>query len=961
MRKNKLVILTCLILVVAMVMAMAAGCSKTGDRDYTMGGNQDAQTIVIDKADRGIVFTVVASSDVDSIDNLVSVVKSSTGEKVNVEIAKDKEGKNVFKVNPPIGYYTMGEFYKITIDDSLTFSGYDSKVKSIVFNVNQDSLKDISMVDGLITFDSNRVINKSEEFGTRNNSAEQEVYGVLNLQTNGASVNAGDVILIKDENSSLVEAYKVENASPSSTTSMFINYVKPEINEVYDSFKVAETQEMDKDSNVEFTYDETQEALENSELAMAAVEFFGAAPTFDVNASKQEDGSIKATITMTIPDVVKVDGGSLDLIVRINAIMTAEANVNVDMEGNAVDCGVIAYVYNTIDTEVAIEGGYGYSSVTNLTDLIEKTVAMQESTNEDGGVAVPLFTWVLPIANGAVSVRYQADLKFNFNFSGKLGVNANAEFNYMVGATYDKEIGVTTYAEELDGSGLQEVTIDIEGSAKVKVGLRNGLYLDILAGVASLGIEAELGNFNGLYGFATTDNLVGVENIEDVAISGAIYFEGGFYYDVDLAVALSIGSIANIKKNIDIVAGEEVLYSAGEKTVVTDVEGMDIKLSATETELPAFNATAYDLKAMSDVATQVYMTDFEYADPNGYFAIANGVVTILKDSPFNARVNMQYPTDLGALDVEVNLSYDGSVVMDKADFDYDKAGENNTKDIVVKLIGGSVVAGLTSADQVTVDAKDAKFDLASKTITIPYKTVASMANGKNIINVNIAGVDAYFNINVSGVASITGFQKGNVYEVFSAEQILDMVAKSNGGSNFSGKTLKLVNNIDMNGATMAPVALFAGILDGNGMIISNYTISGVANNGSAFIAVNTGIVKNLTLAGNVNTEVNAKTANNYYVAGAVAINNGSVSGVNVIGNITMKSTSLNAFIEISVMGIVGSGNQAENSTQDVTINAISQFDIANVTIKVDSSAKEYTCSCENAAVSDGALVKFEVV
>mgnify|MGYP006990142973 CR=1 FL=1 len=43
--------------------------------------------------------------------------------------------------------------------------------------------------------------------------------------------------------------------------------------------------------------------------------------------------------------------------------------------------------------------------------------------------------------------------------------------------------------------------VDLSGSAKMKLGLANTLSLDVLAGVLGLGIKAEVGNFNGLYGF----------------------------------------------------------------------------------------------------------------------------------------------------------------------------------------------------------------------------------------------------------------------------------------------------------------------------------------------------------------------------------------------------------------------------------------------------------------------------
>lgn len=963
MRKSKMLIFVGIILVVAMVMAMAAGCSST-ENNVSIESDKKGATATLDNADKSIMFTIVADEGVTDISDKVSVIAVAGERKVNVSISKANNAgdKNLFTVYPPSGYYTMGAIYKITIDNSLSFSGYDSKVKNIVFTITEDALSNIKFVDGLITFDSEQVEKVSEDFILNETSKEQEIVGSLKLQTSGVDVNAGDIIMVEDKASGLVEAYKIKNASKTDMNAVtFVNYVKPEINEVYEEFSVSATEKLDSESKVEFNEETIKESLENSSLAMAALASFNVTPTFDVKPERLEDGSVKVAVTMTIPNVVQVGSETTNLIVSVNAVINADAIVNADMDGNAVDCGVIANVYNVIDTNVSIETGYSYSGITNLTELIEKTVKMQDETNADGGVDVPMFTWVIPVGGGAVSVRYQCDLTFQFSFSGKLGIEANSEFNYMIGATYDKENGVSTYAEEIDGSGLKEVTVDVEGSAKIKLGIKNSLSLDILAGVASLGIMAELGNFNGLYGYATTDNLVGVEDIEDVAISGALYFEGGFYYDVDLSIAISIGSIANIGKNIDIADGEIVLYSVGEPTVVTDIYDTAIEVTAVETVLPEVKAKAYDLKGMFDFDTTVSLKDALPYETSLY-RLENGVLTIFdKTSGINETITLEYPTEYGVIDFAVKLVYDGSVVLDKSEVNYDKQGADRNSDIVISL-SGSEIDKVTDASQVSISAKNATYNVATKKVTIPYRTLADMNAGANVVTINVGDVEASFIVNVSGKATVDGFAYGNKYEIFTSEQILDMSARSAAGENFAGMSFFLSDNVDMKGAVIAPVTCFAGIFDGNGYAISNYTVEGMSDNSVAFFAINKGEIKNLTLNGNVNANISAKTGNDYYVAGAVAKNdaNGVVSNVTVNGTITMTSTSLNAFVNIRVMSIVANGNEAVDSEANVVINAVSQFDVANVTIEVDGSA-DYTCSCPNAAVDGGAFVKFEIV
>ncbi|MDE6361678.1 MAG: hypothetical protein K2L53_01735, partial [Clostridia bacterium] len=127
----------------------------------------------------------------------------------------------------------------------------------------------------------------------------------------------------------------------------------------------------------------------------------------------------------------------------------------------------------------------------------------------------------------------------------------------------------------------------------------------------------------------------------------------------------------------------------------------------------------------------------------------------------------------------------------------------------------------------------------------------------------------------------------------------------------------------------------------------------------AFIAINNGKVSNLTLEGNVNASIAAKTGKDYLVAGVAAVNNGTIENVVFNGAVNVESTSLNAFVTIRVATGVAQGDKA-GVTANVTIDAVSKFDVANVKIFVDGSAKEVNTSCKNAAVENGALVKFVI-
>ena len=951
MKKNKAIVFISIILVFAMVVALAAGCQKNpgDDSDSSLGIDNKVGTALIDNAHKGITFSVLADENATNVKEMITVVKTTTKESVPAEVVA--EGKGKYIVYPPAGFYALGEIYKITIDKSLRFDGYSENVKEIIFTVTQDLTQSVQYVDGLLQFDKARVFPISEELVKRENSAQQEIVGSLNLQANGAEINVGDVILVDDKASGLQEAYKVETCRRVDNTLVGISYVKPQMQEVYDEFTVEETQSMSADSNVEFIYEEkVQEALENSELAQAAVTFFGAKPTFNFDVKKVDD-AIKAKITMTIPNVVAIDDFKTNLVIQFDCTIKVDAKVNVDLDGNEVDTGVIAYVFNNVDTTIKLESNYSVYDVTNLTELIEKTAQMEEA---EAGVSAPLFTWVLPIANGAVSVKYQCDLTFSFAFSGSFGVTISSDFNYMLGATYSKGDGVNTFAETLDDNGVKSVEVDLSGSAKMKIGLANTLSLDILAGVVGLGIKAEVGNFNGLYGFMNTGNLLE----EEVSIAGAVYFEGGFYYDIDLLLALSIGSIANIKvgdlsKSIDIAQGEIVLYSAGQESVITDVVGGNtIVLTAEETKLPEYNAYAYNLKNRGQTyETIVSMSGAEWNSSN--LSIVDGVVTVKNPSAqFTETAILRYAVSYTDTPIEVRTTfvYDGTVRMDKADFVYDKSGKDNMKDLQIRL-SGTMING---SEEVIVGVEDAIYNAG--VVTIPYGALAAMENGVQSIEIKVNNAVCYASVTVCGSASALGYNVLNEYYIFTAEQVANM---SDSNIDYAGKKLVLKNNIDMNGAAINPIGVFNGVFEGNGYTISNYTLNGMYDNKVAFIAVNNGKISNLNLEGNVDASIAAKTGEDYIVAGVVAVNNGTLENVVFNGAVNVESTSLNAFVTIKVATGVAQGDKA-GVTANATIKAVSKFDIANVKIFVDGSATEIETSCKNAAVADGALVKFIV-
>ena len=132
--------------------------------------------------------------------------------------------------------------------------------------------------------------------------------------------------------------------------------------------------------------------------------------------------------------------------------------------------------------------------------------------------------------------------------------------------------------------------------------------------------------------------------------------------------------------------------------------------------------------------------------------------------------------------------------------------------------------------------------------------------------------------NVPGMA-------GSAIEISTAEDLEDFRDRVNGGDNFAGKTIKLVNDIDLAGITWTPIGTsstvyFAGIFDGDGHTISNMEVNYSAANKGLFGTVVGGTVKNLKIKNPI--IVSTAYANTGALAGWVSTNS-VISDIQVIG------------------------------------------------------------------------------
>ncbi len=940
MRKSKTAWLVVFALVVMLLCGVLAGCKKSGGGvgAGTDGSGSNGGSMTEIRTNTHVTFGLDSALESHQVAQGVKVTAIDATQSVaDVEVSPRGKG---FVVHPPAGGYTVGKTYIIEVGEGISFTEYPN-VKRVKFTIVEEL--QVAFKDGVREYAESAVSSFQQHSIDANGSA----YGSMTLQTNGVEIAPGDVFLVRKGDVS--EAFKVQSANALSSSVTAISWIKPELTDVMTTMQFAGSADLSTEGgNAEISYKEAaEEELGKSELATSVLSIFGSKPTFNVNANIVDKKSVVATVTITVPNVVAVEGfGSTNLIITIKNTLTPTADTNFDFSAGQLKFNVDALIDNRTECIVTLGTSAGVDRISNVQELLDKLAALDASNEE--GVSVPLFKWTVPIANGAAAISYDANLAFRFSFSGSFNVVAKGSILYNVGVAYDLENGITSYADSLKENFMDSVTVDMTGSATVKVGLIQDLSLEVLAGVLGVGISAEVGNYNSVYGVAQTGNLL----VEAPTINGNIYFEGGIYYDVNLKFALKIGSIINLNQGVNIVNGQKRLYDAGQEFYATKLNALDnnrIALGAFVSNMPTFTKDVYCMtNGATDEGVAVDVADLRFTTDSAAITIdANGIVTIAdayRNQPFSATVNVELVGGIGMTSdakaiymQSVTFDYTGALVLATDRVAFDKSASSKT---AIKV--GVTLAGEAAGTTPTVEGIVGDYTWTGSELVLSVGALNRMDNGINELTVVAGNAQAKLTVDVTGRLAYNSDEKNGVYELYSKDQILDMIDRS-ANIDFAGKQFILTDDIDMGGAEIAPIAKFAGVLDGKGYAISNYTVTGAVDGNAAFIAVNTGVVTDIELAGNVALNVAAKHGQDFLVAGAVAVNNGIVTDVKVSGEVSVYSTSLAAFNEFRVAALVAQG-EASGSAQDVAVQVRFKFDLLNVKFIVDADA--YRASCD---------------
>ena len=167
------------------------------------------------------------------------------------------------------------------------------------------------------------------------------------------------------------------------------------------------------------------------------------------------------------------------------------------------------------------------------------------------------------------------------------------------------------------------------------------------------------------------------------------------------------------------------------------------------------------------------------------------------------------------------------------------------------------------------------------------------------------------------------------YPVSNVPGLLAFAEKVNAGNAFIGKTVILVNDIDLSGISWTPIGQgmrsgsglaeggksFSGTFDGNGKTVSNLTFSGAYGDDNAFGLIgvlNGGVVKDLTLA---NVSVNVTDGECVGAVAGLMINGATVSGVTVeSGSVTAVRGNGGIVGRMTVSGTIENCNNLASIT-----------------------------------------------
>ena len=596
------------------------------------------------------------------------------------------DSKN-FKINAPKAGYSAGWYEIELLDSRLSFSQYDG-AKKLSILVVEDS-------------DVNAEVNSNVVYLSAGSAAiygfaSQGTFNTFKFDANIANqtIKMGDTILVQGEDDKYA-AYNIWGVEPTADAGIYtVSYTTPAYDEIYDKF-VATSSATLEDGTV--AYANAAEAVEYVTEAVSAVGF-NAGPV-RVDANKDGD-TVTLKIQVEVNDVLGEKDGpnSLALVLTFEIASQIEADTNINIgalvkkEDN--DISIKADFKNTLTFGVEVKDGVAISEGSELDAIITKIKKLV--TKDENAVSIPVFNWIVPIGNGVADVNFQVNAVMDFTFSGKLGVESSATAGFAAEVKYNPATGEkSAQVYKADDFSIDSVSINLDANAAIYLGIEAAIKFELLGGVLSVGVGAEVGNYNRIYGRIETTNLL----LEDKAALYGYYFEGGIYYDVKF-----LYSLANIKSgDISFLKGrqEKQLYEAGSQYLVTYLADSNMTISTVGQDV-AMNCTYKNIVTGEVVTDLVKIVDpskvkeVEEQSANNYVEIVDGKIALTAEGLANIGAISNYQVKVIADGATAYITVNAVETIEaQVGAQIDVTGFTGAKVVTAEYADGTAIDGLT--------------------------------------------------------------------------------------------------------------------------------------------------------------------------------------------------------------------------------------------------------------------------
>ena len=729
MNKKLWTLLIAVLLIVAMSVCMIA-CSNDGDAtkkgsSFQTKNGTVAQTVTDQiQINKGTAFEIATSEAMttDGVQSKISLTNIKTGATIVSNVVSLSNDGKLFRLNAPATGYTEGGWYSLELLDSrLSFVDYNAT--KLTMNVVADN--------STVAFNEN-VTYLTGGSAYISNFAESGALKTFEFDAAAANqtLSMGQIILVEDVATGDYTAYQILGVQATDKTGIYtVAYAAPSYEEVYEKLETSEVATLGEDGTVTIKEDKIVETI-SEQLSLfgfdAGIARFDINPSLDIN-NKMVTIEVKVGLNDILGE--KDGANSLDLVLtfEIQTKIVVETEISIGQVLAAKDNGIelVTRFDNTLTFSVEVKDGVSIADRSALDAVLTKLAAMIKGMNEDD-ISIDIFNWIIPIGNGVADINFDVNLDMNFTFSGKLGVESTST------AMLKTRIFFNPSTEEKDFSVIDKsftfdsVSVNINANAAAYIGIDAAIKFELLGGVISVGVGAEVGNFNKVYGEFTTSNLLE----EDKDFIYGIYFEGGVYYDAKFlynVAKLTSGSISFLGGR-----QEKVLYTAGSRYVVTDLLDTEMVISTVARDV-VIPCTYKDIVAGTSENTYTNIIDAKkiqlVSDAKGYVQIEDGKISLTEAGVAAASTINNYVITVKADGEEAKITINVANTVET------KVGENAIISLDAQNIGKKITASYLDGTTVAVN-----YDGVASGVEIPAAAEGAIivyAEGEVIAIVNV--------------------------------------------------------------------------------------------------------------------------------------------------------------------------------------------------------------------------------